>query len=516
MEEKDKPKKDNKRESPINSTSIGFGASKVVQTRGEAASQILQAYSGKRYDSSGNELIHKGRNLKKISKYKVNPKYTKQNIKSQAGFSAELLEEANQNKQAILRGDSVRRRTTDGLGRINDTQYDLVSVDSVGNISDPMQLKFLGIDKKGRYSVIEKLAKDRSWDRYDSAVGIPSDQYQGAVDYANQKASELMEQAAVLREQGKFNIAAQREELAGKYKDAAKRITPTTVSEEDALLARVNPKKYVAKSIALDAHKAGVEAVKGGLLVGGTVSLVQNICAVHSGDLTPEEAAVNMAKTTVKAGATVYGVGSTGTALKALMHNSNSEIVRKLGTTNLPIMIVTSTMEIGGVVKGYISGEITETEALTRLGKSGTGSLAASYGAAVGTIFMPGIDTAVGSMVGYMVSSMLYDSCLQILVEADLAYDNYMRTKELCTAACAAMEQQRKEFETQVQDLISNRQVAIDNSLFAIMNSIDSSDTDSLSAALSNLADSFGRDLQFKTLNEFDDFMTNSSDSFKF
>ena len=129
---------------------------------------------------------------------------------------------------------------------------------------------------------------------------------------------------------------------------------------------------------------------------------------------------------------------------------------------------------------------------------------------------MPGIDTAVGSMVGYMVSSMLYDSCLQILVEADLAYDNYMRTKELCTAACAAMEQQRKEFETQVQDLISNRQVAIDNSLFAIMNSIDSSDTDSLSAALSNLADSFGRDLQFKTLNEFDDFMTNSSDSFKF
>lgn len=91
-----------------------------------------------------------------------------------------------------------------------------------------------------------------------------------------------------------------------------------------------------------------------------------------------------------------------------------------------------------------------------------------------------------------------------------------MRTKELCTAACAAMEQQRKEFETQVQDLISNRQVTIDNSLFAIMNSIDSSDTDSLSAALSNLADSFGRDLQFKTLNEFDDFMTNSSDSFKF
>ena len=502
--------------SPVNTVSIGMGQSHTVQTHGEAASQIIQAYTGKRYDAAGNELVHKGRSLEKISKYKVNPDYAEQNIKAQAGFSAELLEEANQNKKAILEGKPTRRRTTDGIGKTNDTQYNLVTVDANGKISDPLQMKFLGVDQKGRYSVIEKLVKDKSWDRYDSPIGIPSDQYDKAVKYANGEAENLLKQAKELRKRGKYDLAAEKEALAEKYKASTKRIKPTTVSEQDALLARKNPKKYVAKSIAQDAHKAGLEAAKGAVLVGGTVSIAQNICAVHSGDLTVEEAAGNIVKTTAVAGATAYGVGSAGSTLKSIMHSSSNKVVRQLGTTNLPTMVVTSTLEIGGVVKSYINGEINETEAFTRLGKSGTGSLAASYGAAVGTVLLPGVGTVVGSMVGYMVSSAIYDSCLQILVEADLSYDNYIRTKELCTAARETMQQQRIEFEAHVQTLLHDRQIAIDHSLIAAMNSIDSVDTDDLSIALSNLAETFGRDLQFKTYDEFADFMENSTDSFKF
>ena len=502
--------------SPINIISVGIGQSEIVQIHGEANSQIIQAYSGKRFDSAGNELLHKGRSLKQISQYKVNPDYAEQNLKAQAGFSAELLEEANQNREAILRGDPARRRTTDGLGKTNDTQYDLVTVDQAGNISDPMQIKFLGVDKKGRYAVIEKLAKDKSWDRYDTTIGVPIDQYEGAVAYANNQANELLNQAKELRAKGKIDAAVEREKLAEKYKAAADRIKPTSVSEKDALLARKQAKKYVAKTMVKNAHAAGVDAAKGAVLVGGTVSIAQNICAIYSGDVTVEQAAENVIKTTARAGITAYGVGSAGSLLKSAMHTSNNQVVRQLGTTTLPTMVVTSALEIGSVVKSYASGEISETEAFTRLGKSGTGSLAASYGAAVGTVLLPGIGTIVGSMVGYMVSSAIYDSCLQILVEADLAYENYIRTRELCAEARKTMEQQRLEFEAKVNHLIAERQIAIDNSIFAIMDSIDSSDTDNLNIALSTLASSFGRDLQFKTFGEFDDFMSNSSDSFKF
>ncbi len=43
-----------------------------------------------------------GRTLEWISEYKVNPKYQYRNINQQAGFSAELKEQAHANAQNIL------------------------------------------------------------------------------------------------------------------------------------------------------------------------------------------------------------------------------------------------------------------------------------------------------------------------------------------------------------------------------------------------------------------------------
>ena len=121
----------------VNNITVGYGQSATIQKHGEASSQILQAYSGKRFDSDGNELPHKGRSLKRISEYKVNRDYAEQNMKQQSGFTAELLEESNRNREALLNNSEVRRRTTDGIGRTNDTQYDLVDVDACGNVSNP-------------------------------------------------------------------------------------------------------------------------------------------------------------------------------------------------------------------------------------------------------------------------------------------------------------------------------------------------------------------------------------------
>ena len=106
-------------------------------------------------------------------------------------------------------------------------------------------MKFLGVNSKGQYSVIEKLAKDKSWDRYDGAIDIPSNQYEGAKQYAQDQANALMEQARKLRERGQIDRAMEREELAKRYKDAGDRIRASSVSEDDAMLARQNPKKYV-------------------------------------------------------------------------------------------------------------------------------------------------------------------------------------------------------------------------------------------------------------------------------
>ena len=450
--------------------------------------------------------------MEKINKYKVNPNYTNKNIKQQAGFTAELLEESNRNHDAILNHSNIRRRTTDGIGRMNDTQYDLVDIDTNGNISNPSQMKFLGVDKDQRYTVIEKLVKDKSWDRYDQPIDIPKDQYEKAKGYALEEAKKLRAQAETLRTHGKYDKAQELELKADRYQNASQRIRASSVTEAEALEARINPKKYVAKTLVRDAHQAGIQAAQGAAFVGGIVSLGQNLCGVCSGELSVEDAAIEVAKTTVKAGVTAYGVASTGTTIKSMMHSSNIDAVRKLGTTNLPTTIVTSTLEISRIIKLYANGEITEAQAFSELGKSGVGSLAASYGAAVGTILLPGIGTIVGSMVGYMISSSVYDSCLQILVDAELSYENYCRTKALCENARDAMRSKRLEFEHQVNELIKQRQITISRSMSTIMNSLDNSDTNNFTDALSNLATEFGRELQFRTFEEFDSKM--KSDDF--
>ena len=476
----------------------------------------MQAYSGRRYDSAGNDLNHQGRSLEKINQYKLNEKYKQQNIKQQAGFDAELLEEANRNHDAILKGDPSQRRTTDGIGRTNDTQYDLVTVDENGNVSDPSQMKFSGVNQKGQYTVIEKLAKDRSWDRYDAPVDVPKDQYPKAKAYADQQAQQHAENAKHLREAGKYDKAAKEEQLSQQYKKAGERIRASSVTEKEAIQARINPKAVAAKHIISDAHQAGMNAAKSSALVGGSIALVQNICAVGNGDITVEEAAQNVATTTVKAGVSAYAVAGIGSTVKAFMHNSKNEIIRKAGTTSFPAMAATSVVEISSVVKEYISGNINETEALTRLGKSGTGMVTSAWGAMVGTAVAGPIGSMIGSMVGYMISSSIYDTCLNIMRERDLVREEYERTHALCMEAIEAMRQQRREFEAKVQAMLDNRQKCMDTAIPAIMNSIDSDDTENFTRSIRSLAEAFNQQLQFKSFDEFDAFMSNTQDAFVF
>ncbi|MGL5098496.1 MAG: hypothetical protein ACRC6B_00400, partial [Fusobacteriaceae bacterium] len=163
-------------------TLIGILEQQNIQTHGEGASQIIQAYKGTRYDSSGNDIGHKGRTLKDISEYKLNDQYKDTNLKQQSGFSGELIKEARDNKEAILNGDKSRTRTTDGVGKTNDQVHDHTKVDSNGNIieNSGSQMKILKDHKK----VVDKMAGD-DWEKYkNSPMDVPSEQVEPAKAYA--------------------------------------------------------------------------------------------------------------------------------------------------------------------------------------------------------------------------------------------------------------------------------------------------------------------------------------------
>ncbi|MCD8089694.1 MAG: hypothetical protein LUD81_03565, partial [Clostridiales bacterium] len=413
---------------------VSAAQTELVQRYGEGASQIIQAYSGKRYDSAGNELSFEGRSLKQISNYSQGNGDAAQQqkvVKSQAGFSAELIEEARENKEAILKGDKTRVRTTDGLGMTNDPVDDLVRVDENGVIipGSGMQMKFYGIDGKGRYKVIENIVKNDKWKKYsDRPIGMPEEQYEGAVKYANEQAEALRKQALELKKRGKLVEASNKRKLAESYEKAGKQVVKSKAATAEAIEARLNPEKFVVKEIAKDANTAGIAAAKGAFVISGSMSIGQNIYKVAVGEKTPEEAVKDVADTTAKSGIVAYGMGAVGTALKTAMHSSENDVIRKLGTTSFPTMAAAAVVETGKSLTQYAKGEIDEIELLEQLGEKGTGIIASSYAATVGAAFggtigsaVPIVGTAagtvvggfVGSMVGYTASSVLYEGTLE-------------------------------------------------------------------------------------------------------
>lgn len=520
---------DKKDKKIINNSTVGMAQKNLNQIHGEAASQTIQAYKGIRVDKFGDEITHKGRNLKDISNYKLNPKFKDINIKQQSGFSAELIEEARENKEAILSGETTRTRTTDGIGRTNDTQYDHVKVDSNGNVieNSGSQMKFLKktINPKTgkvKYDVIEKLANKEDWNRYDTKITVPKDDYEGALKYAEEKYNENIELYKKTLEKGKLTEAEKYKRRAEDYKNAKERIQPAKLTGEEAINARKNPEKFVINEVTKDVHNAGICAAKGGAIVGGSISIAQNLFAMIKDNKDIDEAIKDITLSTIKAGTTAYTVGAGGTAIKTLMHSSKNQIVRRMGTTSLPTLIVTGALEIGSSMKKYINGEISELELFEEIGEKGVGMVTAGYCAGTGAVVgatigsaIPVVGTAiggvvggfVGSILGYNISGILYREAIGALRAEKISYERRLVIEELAKQAI----EENKRYKEMFIEFSKNKLVEREEKINFLFDELDKSifnyKIDDFFVSVNSIGEIFGYNLQFKDMKEFDDFM---------
>lgn len=526
--------KKSEKEDNIQSIPIEIMQAQLIQREGEAASQIIQAYKGTRYDTQGIDLQHKGRSFKEISGYNINPNYKEQNIKQQSGFTAELLHEARENKKYIREGSETRTRTTDGLGMTNDTHYDHVKVNEAGEIIDNSgsQMKFYGVShKKGEdtYKVIEKMVKEDSWDRY-GVIDVPKEQYAEAKAYAIKKSEELRKQAQELRSRGLLDQATIQEQRADRYEKASQRIRKTEITTEEAIMARLQPERFVSLEVAQDIGYAGVEAAAGAAVVTASLSAAQNLYAIASHEKNIDEAIVDVAKDTAYAGAIGFGVGAVGTSIKTIMHSSSQEFIRRCGNT-LPIIIASSVVEVSKSIKRYANNEINELELVEELGEKGVGILASGYGATVGATFMgtvgsviPGVGTVagaavggfVGSMVGYSISSILYYGALNTLKMVDISYERRITIERIANEAINENKKyidklnkflicSQKDYQESVVSLLENMQTCI------FYNNVDG-----YISSIEKLGNIMGISLKIKTFEEFDMYMENEDLTFVF
>ncbi|WQT49796.1 hypothetical protein KVE58_03700 [Helicobacter pylori] len=233
--------------------------------------------------------------LEEISKRKINSKYIKQNINQQAGYSAEIKEQARVNAHNILAGKRERIVQYDDLFSEKKAQVkklfpnyatpsknhelvDYISVDEKGNVipGTAVQSKFVG--RNGEECFKKLLSKD--YEKYfenGAKMKIARNHYGDFQRAVNTRIKGLESQIAKQKGLGDFQKVAHLEEKLQHCKTIKAHTRPASATKREAIEARLNPNLSTAKDVTSISHQAGMNAAQTGAWIGGGVSLVTNV-----------------------------------------------------------------------------------------------------------------------------------------------------------------------------------------------------------------------------------------------
>jgi len=517
-------KKDKKKDKAIVNAGLAGAQADTVQRFGSATSEHFKAYSGQ--DNEAKKALAKG--LKQISESKINPQTADQNIKQQAGFSAEVKTVARENAEKHIAGgkapkstrtDDVAKQTTrsgQSVGGRNDQLFDIAEVDKNGIYIEGSgrQMKFVGGNPQ---ECCTKLL-EKKFDKYreaDVPIEIPSDFYDEVNAELGKKIASVEKQIAKAEASGKTELAEKHREQLKRYEDTKKNLRKGKLTNDEAIEARLHPKLSTAKDVAKISHRAGIEAAQTGAAIGGGISFIQNSVAVIKGDKSAGEAAGAIVGDTAKAAGMSYVTAYTGALVKGAMQNAPSQYLQTLSKTNLPGTLVVTSLEIGKTLKKYADGDIDGTECLTELGEKGTGMLAASAGAVVGQalIPIPVVGGMVGSMVGYAMASAYYNGLVGALNDAKLAHEERLWIEAECKASIEAIRQYRIDIEITVNNYLREN-IAVFSTAFTEMEiAYNLGDADGFIQGTNLITRQVGGTPLFESRSEFDELMA-SDDAF--
>ena len=496
----------------------GAAAERVTRF-GNAVKQHIVSYTGKD-NESGKDLV---KGLKQISEFNTNPEYYEQNIKQQAGFSAEVKAVARKNAEAIVDGSDHRFARTDDLGRVNDQILDIVELDVLGQeiIGQGAQMKYVG---RNADELLTKLrsSKYKKYLDADALLAIPDDYYDalsGDNGIIAQKINKLQEEIDTLKKAGNSDALAKKQSQMKDLKKIQKNIRKGGLTSEEAIEARLNPKLSAAKDISKLAHKAGVEQAKTGAIISGSVSIVKNVVACMKGEIEPKDAAVAVAKDTGTGAAVSYATAFTGAVVKGSMQNASSAYVRSLSKTNLASGLVTTTMDIGKTMSRYIRGELTGAQCVEQLGEQGVGELGAAMYASIavasvsgsGSVALGVIAGIAGSTLGYAAAVAVYQELATSLKEYELAKEERIQVEQECSEAVSMIRQYRQEMDAAVEAYMQEHLEVISSGFQAMDEAILSGDTAGVLVGNAAIQEVLGRKAQFHNQEEFDDMMLSDS-----
>ncbi|MFP6248298.1 DUF456 domain-containing protein [Helicobacter pylori] len=418
------------------------------------------------YASANREHLSVLDKLEEISKRKINPNYINQNINQQAGYSAEIKEQAHVNANNILARKPERIVQYNDLSSVQKVQVknlfpnyatpsknhelvDYVSVDEKGNVIPGTLTQSKFVDRNGAECFEKFLSKD--YEKYlknGMKMEIPKDFFGDFQKEANIKIKSLESQITKQKELGDFQKAGILERRLQKCKTIKDNTRPASITKKEAIEARLNPKLSTAKDVASLSHQVGMNAMQTGALIGGGVSLVTNVweCVVNGKD--PKKAIEHTAIATLKGGALSYGSAFASSSLGDWMQSSANKVIQSLGKGSVPAMIVGAGVVNCKVLIDYFRGKINESELLKQLGKANTTLVSSGAMAVAGQVLIP--IPAVGALIGGFVGAILSETCFNAFLkareEAKLARQRRIEIEKECHEFIKLLETYQNQF----------------------------------------------------------------------
>ncbi|WQS98016.1 hypothetical protein E5D90_03035 [Helicobacter pylori] len=418
------------------------------------------------YASANREHFSAWDRLEEISKRKINPNYIKQNINQQAGYSAEIKEQAHVNVHNILAGKRERIVQYDDLSSGQKAQVkklfpnyatpsknhelvDYISVDEKGNVipGTAVQSKFVG--KNGEECFKKLLSKDyKKYFENGAKMKIARNHYGDFQRAVNTRIKSLESQIAKQKGLGDFQKATILEKELQKCKTIKAHTRPASTTKREAIEARLNPNLSTAKDVTRVSHQAGMNAAQTGALIGGGVSLITNVYECIANGKDPVKAIKHTAIATLKGGALSYCSTASSSFLGGLMQSSANKIIQSLGKGSLPAIFVGACVANATVLTRYLSGKIDETELLKQLGKANTTLVSSGAMAFAGQALIP--IPVVGALVGGFVGAVLSETCFNALLkareEAKLARQRRIEIEKECREIIKHLEAYQNQF----------------------------------------------------------------------
>ncbi|MFP6184012.1 hypothetical protein ACLGBW_04120 [Helicobacter pylori] len=418
------------------------------------------------YASANREHLSVLDRLEEISKRKVNPNYIKQNINQQAGYSAEIKEQAHGNANNILAGKRERVCQYDDLSSEKKPQVkklfpnyatpsknheivDYVSVDEKGNVipGTAVQSKFVG--RNGEECFKKLLSKPyKKYFENGAKMKIARNHYGDFQRAVNTRIKSLESQIAKQKGLGDFQKAAILEKELQKCKTIKAHTRPASITKAETIEARLNPNLSTAKDVTSISHQAGMKAAQTGVLIGGGVSLVTNVYECIANGKDPIKAIKHTAIATLKGGALSYCSAFASSSLGGLMQSSANKIIQSLGKDSAPVMIVGACVANATVLTRYFSGKIDGTELCKQLVKANTTLVSSGAMAVAGQALIP--IPVVGALVGGFVGTVLSETCFNALLkareEAKLARQRRIEIEKECREIIKHLEAYQNQF----------------------------------------------------------------------